>query len=151
MPVANLLRDVYSYRWRAPGWVAGPIFLAGGVALLFAAIVKMDGHPLVIGLGVLFAAVGAVVTTTLEGFDYTPKERKLAKWSSRMGRRKGEEGFDLKEGGWLRLDRQGAKHVVLLCAADEQPSPLVETTSPEYASKVAKSLARILKMELRDS
>lgn len=148
----SLLKDGYSYQWKGPGWIAGPIFLVGGALLLGVGAFALDFHLVVLTLGALATLFGLAVTLSLDGLDYAPLKRTVTPWSRRWGVRKARPPIKLED-HWVTVQpRPGSSKTsqILLCSASE-PSLVLLSRSTEQASTAAASIARALKLELRDS
>jgi hypothetical protein len=147
--MANLLQDVYTYRLRAPGWAAGPIFLAAGFALVFTGALVLDGDLVVSGLGALCLVTGAVIASNFEGFDYAPKSRRFIKWSRKLGTRK-ETSYQLSQSCWLSVSSRLAEHHVCLCSADHDPVELYRYSDAHRARALGQKIAKVLRTEFRE-
>lgn len=148
--MANLLQNVYSYGWRTSGWPAGPIFLAGGAAMLYAGLVTLDGQAAVSGLGVTAAAIGAVIASSREGFDFAPRTREVSCWTSRLGLRRQRSSVALQDGDWLSLAGTGERRSVVLCHSSGPPTELFGARETSKARQVGKAMARALKLDVRE-
>jgi hypothetical protein len=149
--MGRLLKNAYSYQWRSPGWLAGPIFLLGGVALLGAGTLALKGSVWVCALGVLCALGGGYVASLVEGFDYAPLSRQFTKWSSRLGVRRDHPAVKVKEGSWIALVGEGPRPFEIQLQSESDPATLLLRAAPrERATQIAQNIAKVLKVEYRD-
>lgn len=148
----SLLKDGYSYQWRSPGWIVGPIFLAGGVLVLGAGVAALHGDQKLTILGAALALIGLTITSASEGIDYAPLTHTVVKWSRRFGVRSASPAVKLKN-HWVavRPRPNGKTAEVCLCSETDPHIVLLGSRPQEQAVAAATKIAKSIKLEVRDS